>query len=125
MDMNLIDNEEPTVKRNPIDNQEPTVKRQLKARHMTMIAIGGSIGTGLFLASGATIQSAGPGGALAAYACIGIMVYFLMTSLGKWRHICLYRDLFPPMPHALLIPHSALHLAGIIGLTGQSRLPWK
>lgn len=83
MDMNLIDNEEPTVKRNPIDNQEPTVKRQLKARHMTMIAIGGSIGTGLFLASGATIQSAGPGGALAAYACIGIMVYFLMTSLGE------------------------------------------
>ncbi|WHY13053.1 amino acid permease [Peribacillus frigoritolerans] len=83
MDMNLIDNEEPTVKRNPIHNQEPTVKRQLKARHMTMIAIGGSIGTGLFLASGATIQSAGPGGALAAYACIGIMVYFLMTSLGE------------------------------------------
>ncbi|PKF89940.1 gamma-aminobutyrate permease [Bacillus sp. BA3] len=80
--MNLIDNQEPTVKRHP-DNQEPTVKRQLKARHMTMIAIGGSIGTGLFLASGATIQSAGPGGALAAYACIGIMVYFLMTSLGE------------------------------------------
>ncbi|MCD1158917.1 amino acid permease [Peribacillus sp. N3] len=50
---------------------------------MTMIAIGGSIGTGLFLASGATIQNAGPGGALAAYACIGIMVYFLMTSLGE------------------------------------------
>ncbi|MBK5443218.1 MULTISPECIES: amino acid permease [unclassified Peribacillus] len=71
MDMNLI------------ENQEPTVKRNLKARHMTMIAIGGSIGTGLFLASGATIQSAGPGGALAAYACIGIMVYFLMTSLGE------------------------------------------
>ncbi|WP_260286636.1 amino acid permease [Peribacillus aracenensis] len=71
MDMNLI------------DNQEPTVKRKLKARHMTMIAIGGSIGTGLFLASGATIQSAGPGGALVAYACIGIMVYFLMTSLGE------------------------------------------
>ncbi|WP_230160186.1 amino acid permease [Peribacillus sp. Bi96] len=68
---------------NLINNQEPTVKRKLKARHMTMIAIGGSIGTGLFLASGATIQSAGPGGALAAYACIGIMVYFLMTSLGE------------------------------------------
>ncbi|MBT2646816.1 amino acid permease [Bacillus sp. ISL-34] len=81
--MNLINNQEPTVKRNLNDNQEPTVKRNLKARHMTMIAIGGSIGTGLFLASGATIQSAGPGGALAAYACIGIMVYFLMTSLGE------------------------------------------
>ncbi|MGM0923815.1 MAG: amino acid permease [Bacillota bacterium] len=71
MDMNLI------------ENQEPTVKRKLKARHMSMIAIGGSIGTGLFLASGATIQSAGPGGSLTAYVCIGIMVYFLMTSLGE------------------------------------------
>ena len=48
-----------------------------------MIAIGGSIGTGLFVASGASVSQAGPGGALAAYALIGLMVYFLMTSLGE------------------------------------------
>ncbi|MFC4778593.1 amino acid permease [Paenibacillus sp. GCM10023252] len=48
-----------------------------------MIAIGGSIGTGLFLASGGAIHSAGPGGALIGYLAIGIMVYFLMTSLGE------------------------------------------
>ena len=48
-----------------------------------MIAIGGSIGTGLFMASGSAIHSAGPGGALLAYAAIGVMVYFLMTSLGE------------------------------------------
>ena len=48
-----------------------------------MIAIGGSIGTGLFVASGATISMAGPGGALLAYGIIGLMVYFLMTSLGE------------------------------------------
>nr|WP_157012200.1 amino acid permease [Listeria monocytogenes] len=48
-----------------------------------MIAIGGSIGTGLFLASGNAIHTAGPGGALVAYVAIGIMVYFLMTSLGE------------------------------------------
>lgn len=48
-----------------------------------MIAIGGSIGTGLFVASGATVSQAGPGGALLAYAVIGLMVYFLMTSLGE------------------------------------------
>jgi len=59
------------------------LKRGLKARHMMMISLGGSIGTGLFLASGGAIHSAGPGGALAAYAAIGIMVYFLMTSLGE------------------------------------------
>ena len=50
---------------------------------MTMIALGGSIGTGLFLASGTAISTAGPGGALLAYAAVGIMVYFLMTSLGE------------------------------------------
>ena len=48
-----------------------------------MIAIGGCIGTGLFMASGSAIHSAGPGGALVAYAAIGLMVYFFMTSLGE------------------------------------------
>ncbi len=59
------------------------VKRRLKTRHLSMIAIGGSIGTGLFMASGTAISAAGPGGALMAYAAIGLMVYFLMTSLGE------------------------------------------
>ena len=59
------------------------LRRKLKTRHLTMIAIGGSIGTGLFVASGTSIAQAGPGGALAAYALIGLMVYFLMTSLGE------------------------------------------
>jgi amino acid permease len=48
-----------------------------------MIAIGGSIGTGIFLASGTAIHIAGPGGTLLAYLVTGIMVYFLMTSLGE------------------------------------------
>ncbi|MDR2335377.1 MAG: amino acid permease [Burkholderiaceae bacterium] len=64
-------------------NQPGHLRRTLKARHMSMIAIGGSIGTGLFVASGATISQAGPGGALLAYMVIGLMVYFLMTSLGE------------------------------------------
>lgn len=60
-----------------------TLQRKLKARHLTMISLGGAIGTGLFLGSGPAIHSAGPGGALVAYAVIGIMVYFIMTSLGE------------------------------------------
>ncbi len=59
------------------------VQRRLQARHLSMIAIGGCIGTGLFMASGAAIHQAGPGGALLAYAVIGVMVYFFMTSLGE------------------------------------------
>lgn len=66
-----------------LDDEKQTLKRSLKARHMNMIAIGGAVGTGLFVASGQTVSVAGPGGALLAYALIGMMVYFLMTSLGE------------------------------------------
>lgn len=48
-----------------------------------MISLGGTIGTGLFLASGASVANAGPGGALIAYALIGIMVFFMMECLGE------------------------------------------
>ncbi|PJI08835.1 MULTISPECIES: amino acid permease [Clostridium] len=63
--------------------QNEKLQRSLKTRHMNMIAIGGSIGTGLFFTSGNAISTAGPGGAIAAYAVMGILVYFLMTSLGE------------------------------------------
>lgn len=63
--------------------EEKKLKRVLKSRHLTMISIGGAIGTGLFLGSGASISQAGPGGALFAYIFIGAMVYFVMTSLGE------------------------------------------
>ena len=67
-----------------METQEGRVlKRGLKRRHLTMIAIGGSIGTGLFLAMGGTIRDAGPGGAMVAYAVMGIVVYFMMTALGE------------------------------------------
>ncbi|MBE8598129.1 amino acid permease [Xenorhabdus sp. BG5] len=67
----------------PKSQKTQTLRRDLKPRHLTMIAIGGSIGTGLFVASGTTISQAGPGGALLSYVLIGLMVYFLMTSLGE------------------------------------------
>jgi len=66
-----------------MSSENHDLHRGLKPRHMNMIAIGGAIGTGLFVASGGSISAAGPGGALIAYGLIGIMVYFLMTSLGE------------------------------------------
>jgi amino acid permease len=59
------------------------LKRGIGQRQLSMIAIGGAIGTGLFLASGATIKDAGPGGAVLCYAVIGLIVYLMMTSLGE------------------------------------------
>lgn len=57
--------------------------RLLKARHLSMMALGGTIGTGLLLASGSAIYSGGPGGAILGYTIVGVLVYFLMTSLGE------------------------------------------
>jgi lysine-specific permease len=57
--------------------------KTLESRHINMIALGGSIGTGLFLVSGYAISVGGPGGALLAYALMAVIVYFLMTSLAE------------------------------------------
>lgn len=59
------------------------LSKRLQTRHVNMIAIGGSIGTGIFLASGYSVSVGGPGGALLAYTGMAIVVYFLMTSLGE------------------------------------------
>jgi len=59
------------------------LQRSIGARQLSMIAIGGAIGTGLFLASGGAIAQAGPGGALLAYAIMGLAVYCMMQSLGE------------------------------------------
>ncbi|KAF9124947.1 hypothetical protein BGW39_007778 [Mortierella sp. 14UC] len=67
----------------PILSADNELKRGLKARHLSMISIAGTIGTGLFLASGSSIAQAGPLGALIAYIMIGSMVFFMMTSLGE------------------------------------------
>lgn len=65
------------------DSSDSTLKRTLKGRHINMIALGGTIGTGLFVAMGGSLSTAGAGGTLVAYSAIGCMVYFLMTGLGE------------------------------------------
>lgn len=67
-----------------LTEQKKDLHRNLKERHMIMIALGGTIGTGLFLASGQALATAGPAGALMSYLIISIMVYFVMTSLGEF-----------------------------------------
>ena len=57
-------------------------KQSLGRRHVQMIAIGGAIGTGLFLGSASRLHSTGPA-LLISYAFVGVIAYFLMRSLGE------------------------------------------
>lgn len=59
------------------------LQRKMRGRHVNLIAIGGAIGTGLFVATGASINTAGPGGAVLSYAVIGLAVFFVMNALGE------------------------------------------
>ncbi|ANZ15126.1 L-asparagine permease [Streptomyces noursei ATCC 11455] len=54
----------------------------LKGRHINMIAIGGAIGTGLFLGAGGRLHSAGPALAVA-YAVCGLFAFFVVRALGE------------------------------------------
>ena len=58
------------------------LQRSLSNRHLQLIAIGGAIGTGLFMGSGKTISLAGPS-ILFIYMIIGFMVFFVMRALGE------------------------------------------
>jgi amino acid transporter len=57
--------------------------RGLKARHITMIAIGGAIGTGLIIGTGKALAQAGPASILIAYTFVGLIVFMVMAALGE------------------------------------------
>jgi D-serine/D-alanine/glycine transporter len=62
--------------------QQETLSRGLKNRHVQLIAIGGAIGTGLFLGAGKSIHLAGPS-ILFAYIITGIICFLIMRALGE------------------------------------------
>jgi amino acid transporter len=59
------------------------LSRHLKGRHLQMIAIGGSIGTGLFVGSGSALANGGPASLIIAYGIIGFMLYTTVHALGE------------------------------------------
>ncbi|GAA5825280.1 hypothetical protein JCM5353_005937 [Sporobolomyces roseus] len=59
------------------------VKRTLKARHLQMIALGGTIGTGLFVGAGSALASAGTVGCWLGYVIMSGIVWTMMTALGE------------------------------------------
>ena len=62
--------------------EEQHLQRNLTNRHIQLIAIGGAIGTGLFMGSGKTISLAGPS-IIFVYMIIGFMLFFVMRAMGE------------------------------------------
>ncbi|MEU2429781.1 amino acid permease [Streptomyces sp. NPDC007861] len=70
-----------------VDAGDAGYRKDLKSRHINMIAIGGAIGTGLFLGAGGRMANAGPS-LFIAYAVCGVFAFFVVRALGE---LVLYR----------------------------------
>ncbi|GAA2438481.1 hypothetical protein GCM10010191_62090 [Actinomadura vinacea] len=65
-----------------VATRQDGLRAGLRRRHMTMLAIGGAVGAGLFVGSGAVINAAGPAAVLS-YAAAGLLVLLVLRALGE------------------------------------------
>ena len=64
-------------------SEDSKLHRGLKARHISMIAIGGALGTGLIVGTGKALAQAGPGSLFISYLFVGCLVFMVMAALGE------------------------------------------
>jgi L-asparagine permease len=74
--------EEPSAGMAGLTKEDAGYHKSLKPRQVQMIAIGGAIGTGLFLGAGGRLASAGPGLFLI-YGICGVFVFFILRAMGE------------------------------------------
>ena len=68
----------------PLSDDDPThLRRGLRARQVTMIALGGALGSGLLIGTGSALANAGPGSIFISYSIVGFLVWVVLCSLGE------------------------------------------
>ncbi|OBA78254.1 D-serine/D-alanine/glycine transporter [Mycobacterium sp. 1164966.3] len=118
------------------DDAVPHLHRDLSNRQIQLIAIGGTIGTGLFLGSGRTISHSGPA-VLLVYGIIGFFVFFVLRAMGELLLSNLNYKSFVDFAADLLGPMAGFFtgwsywfawivtgIAEIVAITGYSKFWW-
>ena len=116
--------------------QDQQLQRRLTNRHIQLIAIGGAIGTGLFMGSGKAISATGPG-VLLVYAIIGGVLFLVMRALGEVLLSHLEYKSFADVAHDLIGPWAGFFtgwtyyvcwlvtaVAEVIAITGYISFWW-
>jgi D-serine/D-alanine/glycine transporter len=114
----------------------PHLRRDLANRHIQLIAIGGAIGTGLFMGSGRTISLAGPA-VLVVYGIIGFFVFFVLRAMGELLLSNLNYKSFVDFASDLLGPAAGFFMgwsywfawivtgiADLVAITGYTKFWW-
>jgi amino acid transporter len=79
-----------------VDENEQ-LRRGLKSRHVQLIALGGCIGTGLFVGSGAILSNSGPASLLLAYIIMSSIIWTVMNALGEMTTYLPLHGVSPPL----------------------------
>src|SRR6202048_4233236 len=114
----------------------PHLRRGLSNRQIQLIAIGGAIGTGLFMGSGKTISQAGPA-VLVVYGIIGFFVFFVLRAMGELLLSNLNYKSFVDFAADLLGPAAGFFIGWsywfawvvtgigeVVGIVGYTRFWW-
>lgn len=89
-----------------------TTERGLKSRHVQLIALGGCIGTGLFVGSGAILSNSGPASLLLAYIIMSFVIWTIMNCLGEMTTYLPLSGASPPMYIHRFVDESTAFSAG-------------
>jgi amino acid transporter len=72
-----------SFRRRTREDEHNQLNQTMKGRHLSMIAIGGSIGAGLFVGSGKALATGGPAALLIGFGLIGVMMFNVVYALGE------------------------------------------
>ncbi|KAF5339711.1 hypothetical protein D9758_014909 [Tetrapyrgos nigripes] len=106
-----------------VRQEGPMLQAKMKPRHLTMIAVGGSIGTGLFVGSGSALRTGGPAGVLIGWLIIAVMMISVTQALGEMAILYPVSGGFYALAHRFIDPGFAFAMGWNYWMQWASVLP--